>query len=344
MEAKRFQILALPGGGFLGLHTAVILAEIEKYLGHSITEHFDLIAGASIGGIIATGLLSGVDAEQIAETIETKGPGIFTPRPIKDRWYFKLGKLGAFAKLNAQYGQQAAFDPQMLRSAISEIVGDKILGEASRYAIIPVLNLTRGGPSVLKTPHHENFFTDYKMSMVDVGVSGAAAPLLFPLSKVDDRLYADGAFFANSPELIAIHEARTFLGQKIENIKILTVGTTTGKLTQGHSSGTDWGAMDWFKDYRILEFLMASQVGLVREMVKHMLGEKFSYIDSDRSPYSANDIGLTNTSESAIATLRSLGKQAAKEALGKDNVREFFKHAAERPVFHYGPNASVKGK
>ncbi len=53
MTSGSFQILALSGGGYRGLYTATILAELERELGGPIARHFDLIAGTSIGGILA---------------------------------------------------------------------------------------------------------------------------------------------------------------------------------------------------------------------------------------------------------------------------------------------------
>lgn len=52
-SGKRFQVLALSGGGYRGLYTAKILADIESELGGPVGRHFDLIAGTSIGGILA---------------------------------------------------------------------------------------------------------------------------------------------------------------------------------------------------------------------------------------------------------------------------------------------------
>jgi uncharacterized protein len=47
-----FQILSLSGGGYLGLYTAKVLAGLEEEMGGHTADHFDLIAGTSVGGII----------------------------------------------------------------------------------------------------------------------------------------------------------------------------------------------------------------------------------------------------------------------------------------------------
>ncbi len=54
-----FQILSLSGGGYLGLYTASVLAKLEEQSGRRIVDMFDLLAGTSIGGIIALGTFRG---------------------------------------------------------------------------------------------------------------------------------------------------------------------------------------------------------------------------------------------------------------------------------------------
>ena len=47
-DAAHFQALALSGGGFRGLYTAQLLADLEQHLGQPAATRFDLIAGTSI--------------------------------------------------------------------------------------------------------------------------------------------------------------------------------------------------------------------------------------------------------------------------------------------------------
>ena len=76
-----FNILSLSGGGFLGLYTVSILAELEKNLGRPIASCFDLMAGTSIGGIIALGLAAERPAIDIKSAFEKNGSKIFSDRP-----------------------------------------------------------------------------------------------------------------------------------------------------------------------------------------------------------------------------------------------------------------------
>jgi patatin-like phospholipase/acyl hydrolase len=75
-----FQILSLSGGGYLGLYTAVVLAAIEDRVKAPLATRFDLIAGASVGGIIALGIANEVPAADIKKAFEDDGTKIFSAR------------------------------------------------------------------------------------------------------------------------------------------------------------------------------------------------------------------------------------------------------------------------
>jgi patatin-like phospholipase/acyl hydrolase len=56
------------------------LADFEQFTGGSIASHFGLIAGTSIGGILALALAVGVKAEKMVNLFEKHGEEIFKPR------------------------------------------------------------------------------------------------------------------------------------------------------------------------------------------------------------------------------------------------------------------------
>lgn len=76
-----FRILALSGGGYRGLYTAELLKRIEAdNNGEPLARRFDLIAGTSIGGILALALACEIPASKLVELFETHGPTIFRRR------------------------------------------------------------------------------------------------------------------------------------------------------------------------------------------------------------------------------------------------------------------------
>src|SRR5258708_26153774 len=67
-----FRILSLDGPGIRGAFAAAFIARIEQELGHPITDHFDLIAGTSTGGIISLSLRLGEPADPIPHLSEPR--------------------------------------------------------------------------------------------------------------------------------------------------------------------------------------------------------------------------------------------------------------------------------
>ena len=77
----RFQeTFAISGGGYRGLFCAEVLARIEGDV--AMRDRFDLIAGTSIGGIIACALAVGIRATEIRDAIAEHGKSIFPGRRI----------------------------------------------------------------------------------------------------------------------------------------------------------------------------------------------------------------------------------------------------------------------
>ena len=95
-QRKKFNILAIDGGGIRGVFPLKVISEIERITGKPIADSFDLIAGTSTGGIIALGLTTPADkieseqndqsikhpkysADQLLELYKTNGKYIFGP-------------------------------------------------------------------------------------------------------------------------------------------------------------------------------------------------------------------------------------------------------------------------
>ena len=216
-----FQILALSGGGYRGLFTSSILAKLEEQAKRPIGDCFDLITGTSIGGVVALGLGLGKSAESIRKMFLDHGEEIFTrgepPRLRLARW-----------KARWSQWRRPKYDGFVLREKIEEVVGKSTrLGDARTRLLIPSVNMTKGSVQMFKTAHHPNFMNDCKLSAVDVAMATAAAPLYFPMAKIENSNFIDGGVVANAPDMCAVHEAVNFLDQKIEDIKVLSIGTTT---------------------------------------------------------------------------------------------------------------------
>ena len=70
---NEFLTLSLSGGGYKGLYSAHVLARLEEDLNCRIAQKFDLLAGTSIGGIIALALALEIPAKDIEQLFLQKG-------------------------------------------------------------------------------------------------------------------------------------------------------------------------------------------------------------------------------------------------------------------------------
>src|SRR5512141_400111 len=74
---KPFRILSLAGGGYLGMYTACVLAELEERAGEPLARRFDLIAGTSVGGILAIALGFEMPMQTVKDLFLEQGTKIF---------------------------------------------------------------------------------------------------------------------------------------------------------------------------------------------------------------------------------------------------------------------------
>jgi patatin-like phospholipase/acyl hydrolase len=323
-----FQILSLSGGGFLGLYTACVLAEIEDHLNDPIANHFDLLAGTSVGGIIALGLAARTPARNIRDAFLKHGASIFSSRPPPQ---------GALAKKLSllQNATAAKYRSAPLRAAIEEIMGAvKNIGDLPHRVIVPTVNLTKGSPQVFKTDHHPSFVRDWRVPVVDVALATSAAPTFFPLHRIGGELFADGGLYANSPVQIALHEAEHFLEQRREEISIVSVGTTTSKFSFSNSASTDLGWLGWMDNQRLPRVMIAAQQLNADYIVRQLLRERYLTIDQDQSPEQERFLALDVATEGAKRDLAALAEASVRALVGRDPLRGMLAHVAAKPTFY----------
>lgn len=326
-----FQILSLSGGGFLGLYTAAVLAELEERSGKRLSECFDLIAGTSIGGIIALGLAAGRSAAEIRDAFIEQGPKIF-PNAPPETW---IGRFGRFAK-NVP---APLYTPGALRQTIEQIVGSEtLMSDLIRPVVIPSVNLTKGGPKVFKTGHHERFILDWRLRVTDVALATSAAPTYFPAHRIGEELFADGGMFANSPDMIALHEAEIFFGVSRDAVRILSVGTTTTDFAMSSSLDPHMGVMGWMKNQRLTDVMIGSQQALTNDMMKHVLADRYMRIDRRQADEQRSELALDAATAGAIRNLLSIAHGSFAEISADPRLRDILAHDA--PPFSF-VNANI---
>jgi hypothetical protein len=318
---KRFRILALDGGGIKGTFTASVLtaweSDLEKRVpGARLQDHFDLIAGTSTGGILAIGLGLGLSAGKMLDFYKSYGPSIFPNQKLSQKL-----TLGFSHLWRPKYSQKP------LRSALLSVFGAKRLGDSRSRLLIPTYDALRGRIFLMKTQHRPQFRYESSASAVDVALSTSAAPTFFAPSTFENHEwneYIDGGVWANCPALCAILEAHHFLGVPLQDISILSIGTTreptalSSKLERGLLSFLRPGVLQWAP--QLIGLFFQAQMESSLAISELLLGEgRFHRVDLD-TPEGV--YGLDSSSK--IQQLAALGRGRAveKEILGQVE-REF---------------------
>jgi patatin-like phospholipase/acyl hydrolase len=267
-EGDRFQILALDGGGAKALFTAHVLAHIEEDLGVTITDHFDLVAGTSAGGIVALGLGAGLRPQQIAEQFGDLVDRVFPAH---------LQKKARLSRL-----RQPAYDGEVLRDVLTGVLGEKTLGESCMRLVIPSWDLQRGEVHIFKTRHSRRLTRDWRIKMVDVAMATTAAPTYFRAVRVGESPLIDGGVWANNPSVLAIGEARSMLGVSLEKMRVLNIGTMA-PFTNHPDRLANAGLWGW-KTKAVEVILDASSRGGIGTAM-HLVGfDNFVRLDADVPP------------------------------------------------------------
>lgn len=334
-EKKRFQILALSGGGYRGLFTARILAEIEQQIGARIGTRFDLVTGTSIGGILALAVALEIPAEKMVELFQKHGQAIFRKR-FSIRGFFR-----------SQYSSQTLF--QHLSS--DDVFGERLVGECLHPVIVPSINYTRGLPVVFKTPHHEDLKTDHRHRIVDVAMATSAAPIVFPRYVFNDCQYVDGGLFANSPGLLGVHEAYKFFGvsRSEGDVRVLSIGTMSSKFTVNPERNRAGGTLDWGGWWpvnapkRLFGVSISAQEEMTKNVLEHQLPRgRYVHIDDVLTDERAQAVALDKADAAAREVLLGSAAEAAKKFVGSAAFKEFMQYTASPPIYHYGPLANFQ--
>ena len=299
-------ILALSGGGFKGLYTAKVLERLEEELKVPIAQQFDLIAGTSIGGIIALALAYEIPCSQIVGFFNENGKKIFKKRL-------------SFAIIIPKYGKKH------LKDALAKIFGDAKIGDLKHRVIIPTINYSSGKVQLFKTSHHPSFITDYKRSLVDVAMSTAAAPIYFPVYHTGYGDFVDGGLVANHPGFFAILEAKQFLNKEEADISILHIGTLSQRFTS--DGRTNLGLLRWRT--KLLNLLFSCQDQSVNQIVQFLLNDRYYSIDEIITEQQSKKIALDKTDYTAVKILIQHAEEKVKEFMGTEKFKALKEYTAQ---------------
>lgn len=331
-----FRILALSGGGFLGLFSVRILARMEEALGRPVAQSFDLLCGTSAGAITALGLSLEVPASSIERTFIEHGPLIFARPSGRFR---EIKRTLAFARSLVR----PKYEANALTAATRTLLGDARMGDAKHRVVLPVVNMTTGQVEVFKTPHNPAWTYHAGLPMTEVAVAAAAAPTYFPMAEVRNSLYVDGAIAASAPDMIGVHEAEYYLKEPLGEIEVLSIGTTTSSFSLPYSGGRRYGAIRWLRGARLFSTIMSAQQQLTAVFLRHELGDRYVRVDSLRSSGLEGDLAFDGATPHGVKTIFGLADHAFEEAMKQSRVRAMLDGLAQPTAFHGERPGDMRG-
>ena len=326
-SGKEFRILSLAGGGYLGVYTACVLAELEAWAGEPLARRFDLIAGTSVGGILAVALAFEVPMAKVVNLFMQQGNQIFSSRAAPTT---SIGKLIDLSR--SVMGPKYSGAP--LRKALTEHLGKRTLGSALHKLAIPAVDVSRSHTKIFKTPHAPDSRGDQRIAAVDVAMATSAAPGYFPAVKIGDTLYADGGLFAVAPDQVAMHEAEHYLDIDPQNLSMLSIGTATAGYQPDDGIDADDGAVGWLSDGRLILTLVSVQQQHVQSMMEQRLGKRYLRLDA---PWPRGEnLGIDVATSQAAGSLCRL----AHDSLASADLKRLERMFGLSPVLDTRPRAT----
>lgn len=305
-------LLALSGGGYRGLFSATVLRLLEGESGSLLGERFDMLAGTSIGGILAIGVACGTRCADLAELVREYGPSIFRAKPL------------TFAGLTrARYGSEN------LAAAITAVLGKPNATRPFRDIPAPLVvcavdELT-SQPRLFRTALAGGN-TGEVTSTLDVALATSAAPTYFPPHRIDDRPLVDGGLVANAPDAVLLSEAVRSFGCTIPECHLLSVGTASSPRL-GEASAAP-GKIGWVAKHALVDLIMTAQESTALAQVAALRPGTFLRFDRQPSePIRLDDVDA-RTTELLLALAEKAYADVASER--RDDVRRFLAHEPRR--------------
>ena len=342
-KQRPFRALVMDGGGMRGLYAATVLQSLMDLCAppgsktddsasppHAdLSKRFDLMAGASTGGLLAATLAYGCTLDEIIGIYRSSGQDIF-PHPMPDYASKHINSL-AMSSWAVRWRGKCPGNPAALRAKLEEFLGAATLRELWEQKgvalCIPVTNVTDRACLVFKTPHasEDDGQATAEHRLVDVCMATAAAPVIFPLAWTPapgnpESFIActDGGLWANSPVLVALLEAlKLHNGRPIEIVVVGSTGLAGDIVVKPGEE--NWGLMDWTMNSRLLELAMETQsqghYQIARALIPHLKVKPAPVII--RLPYSfpssdnASLFGLDQARPKALEAMQVKGREDA---------------------------------
>jgi len=283
---KKVTILSLDGGGIRGIISCIILRYLEELLQQKdhpnakLGDYFDLIAGSSTGGILASVLLYPDDNKKAKYSIKKafelyteKGEDIFSV----SLWENLFNPFGLFSEKISQ---------DNLERQLSDFFGDLELKHFIKPSLITSYDIENRKAKLFNTinakQNQQNFFVK------DICRATSAAPTYFSPAQIKSSYgqnfsLIDGGMFANNPALCAYAEARKIpFADLFENPEKPNYPTVNDMMIVSLGTGTE------MKSYPINKYKNAGKLAWIGPIIDILLSANAETVD-----YQLNQMFMT---------------------------------------------------
>jgi hypothetical protein len=282
------RILSIDGGGIRGILPLAVLVEIEARRG-PCADLFDMVAGTSIGGIIATGLAHRVPAKTIYDMLVNDGDTIFAKTPLTP-------------VLNAV---KPKYDAGPLEGFLAQTFGDAMLNSVAKpELIVSTVDLLRPA-SIFFKYWRARRDASYNFALKDMARATSAAETYFApavIKSAAGEAYrcVDGGTAINNPAIAAILEAD--LLWRGEDLRVLSLGT--GTMTQPIAPGNG-GIVGWLPD--LISLFMNAQASVLHHLAHWAVPGTLVRCDIALGP--GVNTAFDDASPANLTALAALGRQ-----------------------------------
>jgi patatin-like phospholipase/acyl hydrolase len=290
--ASGMKVLSIDGGGIRGLIPALVLAEIERRTGRRTAEMFDLIAGTSTGGILATALARrGEDgrpmysAEELSQLYISEGPKIFDQSLLK-----KFTSVGGLI--------DEKYDDEGLNAALAAYLGEDRLKSVVTDVMVTAYDIHDRFAFFFRSSRARTDET-YDFSLAEAARASSAAPTYFEPIEVTDaagaRTYPliDGGIYAVNPAMCAYAE----VGAGLEVLASLGTGAHTKQYE--YRDATGWGKIEWVQP--LIDMVFDGVADTVDFEAATLAGERYKRLQAELR-YASD--ALDDASESNLRRLQ----------------------------------------
>ena len=232
-NSKLARVLSIDGGGVRGIGPASWCASLEHITEKSIADMFNLLAGTSTGGIIASGLA--------IEDPNSPGSSLYTADDIVN-FYNNESKKIFKRRCLLGYLAVSRYKSKPMYSVFNKLYGDTKLSQIRSDCdlLVPYYNLTNNRPGFFKSHKAKNpsFERNEDFYLKDVVASTTAAPTYFRSFKLytaynKDRpnlfkntyiSVVDGCLATNDPMACAMTQAES-LYPRSDSFLLVSMGT-----------------------------------------------------------------------------------------------------------------------